>query len=208
MLNRKTIMFLALLGTYAVQAGEFEEVSAERGYTMPAQQGVVSTSKRGIVRGLETASATPSQSYVYEPGKATEGTIKTTGKEGRYTTSEAPKPTKATLTTQLTKAEKDGGSELLCATAARFGRLLKYLPKTKGAMSKRALDEKCARYFLGDNDAGKIHPQAYAAIKGLTGDEKTLIQYARAASNAKGIIKSPGSRGQQSRESEELFMLD
>jgi hypothetical protein len=164
MLHRKTIMFLALLGTYAAQA-----VTETEGYTVVEEPGP----KYGTFEESETYS-------ISEPKKAT------------WTESEPKKAesaaSKSSIVESLKEANKEGE---LCRKAAFFGRTLKVLPKNDTKLikfSKSTLAKKCGDYFLGDNDAGKQHPQAWAAVTGEKGSSKDIEAKAKRLGKEKGFI--------------------
>jgi len=232
MINRKTIMFLALLGTYAAQAGEGMYLPKKTKYEGKAprvsspMQGVVITEgqwgeeplpglkasgRMGPSEEESTGTITygtteaPMYAAVQRPARGTKESItyggiessaqkqarinkemtELGGVEQAYNEPEyvAPNPKqprakkseksgeKANIETSLKKAEQEGGSEQLCAVAARFGRTLKVLPKSKGPINKDKLAKKCGDYFLGKNDAGKMHPQAFAAVMNYKGKD-------------------------------------
>jgi len=164
MINRKTIMFLALLGTYAAHA---------------AQQ---TPEERFAARMQEeyATGATPTEEY-YTVESPRYGTYSVSAEEypagafGRVSArrqeeaQQAAKPKqpsakrseKANMEKSIQKAEKEEGTEVMCAVAARFGRSLKALPKSRGLITKEKLAKKCNKFFQDNN-----HPKAYEAVNG------------------------------------------
>lgn len=110
---------------------------------------------------------------------------------GTYAIQAAPAQS-SSVAQQLENAEKEGGYEMLCSVAARFGRGLKYLSQSQGLINKDKLQKKCGNYFLGKNDDRKQHPQAYAAIMNYEGkDANDIDTYAEKAAKDKGIKHEP-----------------
>jgi len=103
-----------------------------------------------------------------------------------------PASSPTSIARKLAQTEEEGGSEALCAAAARFGRLLKYLPQSKGPINKDKLEKKCGDYFLGKNDTHKMHPHAYAAIVNFPANEKNIELWARERAREQGIITRTG----------------
>jgi len=93
----------------------------------------------------------------------------------------------AELTQQLEDAQ---GDDMLCPVAAMVGRGLRVLPKAKGPINKKMLEEQCGDYFLGKNDEEKMHPQAYAAVTGFKSmNQEAVEQHATMAK-----VKKSGGR--------------
>jgi hypothetical protein len=195
MMNRKTIMFLALLGTYAAQAGEliveegyFPEYATTSGRARPSATqssretftygGIESSAqKQARIEEMAALGGAGEQNYPLVEYQAPERRqnyplVEYQAPERRLEVAERrvaeykPKVTSAKKTEKATKieeslknAEKEGGSEMLCSVAARFGRSLKVLPKSKGPISRTKLATKCSTYFKENG-----HPQALAAV--------------------------------------------